>query len=111
MSRTLFEGRMMRAGRDEARELVNREERLLHHLDRLDLGADAEAVALDRADEVVGIARRGEDLARVLEVLLGIFLIVDIVKQADDAPVLGILAVLGGEVPHRASTESACLKR
>jgi hypothetical protein len=89
------------ASRDKARQLVAGEEYLLHIAEGLDLGADAEAVALDRANEGLIVACRGQDGAGMLQVLLWVLLVIDVVQEAHDAPIIGILALLRGEVAHR----------
>ena len=90
-----------RRGGDEARHLVARVQRVLEP--RLARHAGVVGVREDRARHPLGIALRLQDLdaAKRMVLLVGIALVVEVVQQRDDAPVVFVLAELPRVAAHR----------
>ena len=110
-----FAGAHPGGGADEAGELVGGEEDLLHHMDRLHVGAQAEAVADHSVDQRLVRPGLPEELRGLPAVLVGPLLEVDVVEEARaglppgggrDGPA-GLPGLLRGRVHRRCAPMNA----
>jgi hypothetical protein len=58
-------------------------------------------MAFHRVYEGLGISSSSQDWPGMLQVLIGMPLVVYIVQETDDSPVIGVLSMFDGKMPHR----------
>ena len=89
-----------RARLNNSGQLIDREERFFHICQGLNIGADAPAVAHNRAHIFFVNALGEQFFFGMLKMLIGEFLIIIIVKIADGHPVFAVLAEIIGHRAH-----------